>query len=117
MNARGPAFKFVDRVPPKTHPITRKYRELEAAIFRLTADLRKDVIIPFCDKKNVKFMAGNGTWIFINDHNVILDESDIPVRILRLLNGFPVPGTEDLSLTTQCKDYTPKGFSLQGDTK
>ncbi len=106
-------YQRADRTPPKAHSITRKYAFLERSILGLANELRRDVIIPFCDKKNLKFMAGMGTWIFVNEDNVILAESDIPKRVLRLLDGFPVPGTNGLSLATQCIDYVPKGFVLK----
>lgn len=86
---------------------------LDKSIDALCAKVRQENIIPFCDKRNVRFVAGMGGWSFTNTKGdsaagADWDEWALPKRLKEILNT-DLPG-HGQGLGSMCEDYTPKGF-------
>jgi hypothetical protein len=52
-----------------TKVIERKIKAFENDLNQLAEKVRIDVVKPFCDKNNLNFISGMGTWFFsVNDY-------------------------------------------------
>jgi hypothetical protein len=99
-------------------------------VYKIAALVREEIVIPFCDKHHIKFMAGNGTcaffamddglfeyherdgtmicthpWTVIRGAKTALDAILMPVPVYTETMPEDFPGTG--SLGSLMDDYTP----------
>lgn len=88
------------------HPLQER---LDTFFNELATDLRHDYIAPFCRRRRYTFIAGNGTFIFVDRANKIVPDARIPTDLYELLNNLC--GPNGVPLAAFCNDVrraTPK---------
>lgn len=88
--------------------LQRGQAQLEKLTDKVCDDVRREHLIPFCDKKGVKFVSGMGSWAFYDSRGEVLWNRQIPKRLLHLLEASTY--SYHNSLGSFINDYTPKGF-------
>lgn len=82
-------------------------------ISKLTDYIRKEHIIPLCNKYQLNFIAGNGIFVFIDrktKKTIYRDDLDLDCQrdkdIYNLCHDYLYPVTLDnISIGCQCNDY------------
>lgn len=85
----------------------------EREVFKIAAEMRARYVVPFCQKHNLHFVTGMGTWIFFSKGRKRfcvsdvwdLDTKRIPKRVLAALTALDISGHDIGSLM---QDYVPR---------
>lgn len=97
-----------DEINEATEPIKKKYRD----------EIQRKIIIPFCDKYQIKFICGNGTYVFfpidknnvrcpkswLNNYGNLDEYKPTNKEVFRLFSTL----TAFFKLVDYFEDYTPK---------
>jgi hypothetical protein len=97
---------------PPPHPLAKEMERRQAACWALTEDLRRDVILPLCMQRSYTFMAGNGTWTFVDRSGAPVDEARLPADVRALLEGLEAPN--GYQLAAYCDDVTVGDYQERG---
>lgn len=90
------------------------HRRAERAFARIADDFRKRVLISFCERRQLRFISGMGTWCFYDRRDRQyslrdgLDRRRGWVRIVRVLE-LEIDRNNTLGASYVC-DYTPKNW-------
>ena len=90
--------------------VDRHHKELE----RLGARVRTEVVKPICDKHQLHFLSGNGTWVFFNqrgDSFGSIEEAErLGYKMRRVFKVLEAPVDTHTDLGCWVSDYKPPGF-------
>jgi hypothetical protein len=60
----------------------------EQEIAALASRVREDIVVPFCDQHGVEFKAGNGTWVFVKDGQILCSSPVMHLNEMKGPRGF-----------------------------
>ena len=94
------------------NPIEKAFNEYENKVFQYAKEQFEKVIKPYCQKHELQFLAGNGTYYLgANKHRqnngyLGLDIDKLPKKIRETLQ-MEIPGMPGNDLGTLMPDYDP----------
>ena len=95
---------------PRFQPRERALLSIYAAVRAYTNHVNEKHIKPFCDKYNLRFKSGMGTYVFVDKQGII---EDAPL-LVGLLDD-DLDGVLTHCVGSSCNDYTPPNFNGVSD--
>jgi hypothetical protein len=88
-------------------------KQYDKSIEALCAEVRRQVVIPFCDKREWDFHAGNGTWVMgpvygdaaLDNSSDYRDDKEFQDVAAILNEGIPLMNN---GVGSYMRDYTPR---------
>jgi hypothetical protein len=98
-------YKTADEVQDHLDLLCMLY---DTAAQEMIAQIRTQHVIPYCDRENVSFRGGMGTWCFWTAKGDQIWNEDLPLTLYDILNTDL--HTSRCNVGAMMEDYTPQNF-------